>query len=286
MRFTSCGKTDTGRVREGNEDAFLLDEEGALFVVADGMGGHRGGEVASRLAVETIEAVMRHAVVPEEPEHGPFGPRSGPRVLGEKLAFAVRVAGQRIHDQARRDPRLDGMGTTVVALRLAAGHAAIASVGDSRVYLVRGDRIVQLTEDHSWVAELVRAGLLPPEKASTHPERNRVTRSVGYEADVRVDLAVRPVERGDLFVLVSDGVTNGIGDDEILGVVSTREPAEAADTLVAMANAAGGEDNATVLVVRVDDPGPRQGRVVDPVAHFEPHGLDGEESSHTPMPDE
>ena len=286
MKLTSCGKTDTGRVRAANEDAFLLDEEGALFVVADGMGGHRGGEVASRLAVETIEAVMRHAVVPEESEHGPFGPRTPARVLGEKLAFAVRVAGQRIFDEASRDPALDGMGTTVVALRLAAGHAAIASVGDSRVYLVRGDRIVQLTEDHSWVAELVRAGLLLPEKAATHPERNRVTRSVGYEADVRVDLAVRPVERGDLFVLVSDGVSNGIGDEEILGVVSTREPADAADTLVAMANAVGGEDNATVLVVRVDDPGPREGRVADPVAHLDPHGLDGEESSQTPMPDE
>ena len=253
MKVTSAALTDIGRKREENQDAFLVDEEMGLFVVADGMGGHMGGEVASRTAVVLIDEILHR--LRDEPgfTRDDIAKRSKVQLAGERLKLSVRLASRRIFDLAQADPvNLREMGTTVVGAVLGEGKVAILHAGDSRAYRVRGGEIQQLTDDHSMVAEQMRAGLITAEQAKHHRLKNWILRSVGYQDDVQLDTNLADVQPGDCLVLCSDGLTNHVEPPEIAAAVA--EPPEVAvEKLVALANERGGEDNITVIVIRVEE---------------------------------
>jgi serine/threonine protein phosphatase PrpC len=231
------GRTDTGRRRVHNEDVFLCDPP--LYAVADGMGGAQAGEVASKLAV---------AALAEHPHgHGPVGE--------DAVVTLVREANRRIFRRSVEDPAAAGMGTTVTVALVDedAGTAAIGHVGDSRAYRIRDGVLEQLTTDHSVVAELVRAGRLTAEEALEHPYRSAITRALGTEEEVDVDTFTVPLEPGDTYLLCSDGLTSMVRDEEILRLASAYgdDPDALADALIDAANAAGGEDNITVVLFEI-----------------------------------
>ncbi|MCI0670629.1 MAG: protein phosphatase 2C domain-containing protein, partial [Myxococcaceae bacterium] len=198
----SAGLTDVGRKRSHNEDSFLIDEELHLFVVADGMGGHAGGGTASRIAVETMDVEMRRVRDTKENPFAAVGPLQDSPVP-EALRQAVERACGAIYSAAQADPRLAGMGTTVISLLLKDENAFFAHVGDSRAYLVRGDMIQQISEDHSLVNEQIKAGMITPEEAKHSRYKNIITRSVGFEEQVQVDVMGLVAEPGDTFILCS-----------------------------------------------------------------------------------
>ena len=249
MRITSCGMTDVGMKRTNNEDAYLINDELNLFVVCDGMGGHAGGELASAIAVNTVEEVM--ASIEVEPKVSlPEDPVELPR---EKLRYAIRLGGKRIFVKAIAEPEYKGMGTTALALLVEKGNAYVAHVGDSRAYIVRDDSIEQLTEDHSLVNEKIRAGVLTPEEAKHHKLRNIITRSLGYQEDVEIDIQVKAIRRNDAFLLSSDGLSNYVETSEIGETVRSFSPQAAARRLIALACERGGDDNITVVICRVEE---------------------------------
>lgn len=214
-----------------------FDERGAVFVVADGMGGHRGGEIASRIAVRTVLAFYT-------------ADASGDR--SQALARAFHEANQTIIQEAVADSTLFGMGTTCTAIALHAGRAYIAHVGDSRCYMLRRGKIRQVTSDHSIVGEMVRSGIISDEDARTHPKRNVITRSLGAQVDVAAETPESiELERGDTFLLCSDGLTTYLSDIDLSVVLATNPPEEACKKLVKMANEQGGRDNITAQVVSV-----------------------------------
>ena len=228
----AAGVTDTGRKRLRNEDAFIC--EPPLFAVADGMGGARAGEVAARLAAAALE-------------------EGGAETRGAQGVTELIVeANRRIWERAVTDPATAGMGTTVTAALVDTdtGTVAIGHVGDSRAYLLRNDVLDQLTTDHSLVAELVQSGVLTPEEAERHPQRSAITRALGTEPTVEVEVLTVAGEPGDLFLLCSDGLPTMLSDEEILSALegAGREPAAVAEALVTTANARGGEDNITVVL--------------------------------------
>jgi PPM family protein phosphatase len=246
LRFGAA--SDVGRVRSANQDSWLAHPDRALFVVADGMGGHQGGEVASSMAVEIIDASY------DEPS-------------AEGIVAALERANEAIHGRGASEPDLRGMGTTAVVAVLVdergtgtdgdpGQQLVIANIGDSRAYLYRAGELIQLTEDHSMVADLVREGRISPEEAEHHPQRNIVTRVLGVYSDIDVDLWPVDPARGDRFLLCSDGLFNEVGEEQI-GAVLRRldDPSEAADELVRLANEGGGRDNTTVIVLDVVDDG-------------------------------
>jgi serine/threonine protein phosphatase PrpC len=240
-----------GRVRSLNEDYHrvcqfpLIRGELTLLAVADGMGGAAAGEVASKLAVEVVvEAVSRYAEALRE----------GKPVIGvDKLIDkAIRLANRRVYAQALLDPGRQGMGTTLTAVALADDKAYMGHVGDSRAYLVRGDKIYQLTKDHSWVEEQLDKGLLTPQEAEVHEWRNLITRALGTRLQVAPDLVELEVKRGDVLVLSSDGLHNAVAAEEILAEVRRgANRAVCADSLIELANERGGHDNITVVVAEV-----------------------------------
>ena len=239
MRLSSFAGSDVGRMRSGNEDSYFCGQ--TVFAVADGLGGHQGGEVASATAVEPL-ARLDGRELPD------------PGAAAEALATAIREANQAILDRAAGDPALYGMGTTVTAAAVAAdGHIQLAHVGDSRAYLLREDALDQLTTDHTVVGELVRRGRLTPEQAAIHPERSILTRAVGLDPRVPVDLPdPLALRSGDQLLLCSDGLTEAVGDDQIAELLSSAPDGDAAcRSLIDAANAAGGPDNITVVLVRV-----------------------------------
>lgn len=232
--------TDVGRVRQQNEDAFIADE--FVVGVADGMGGHLAGEVASAIAVTTLRE------------------RLGAGAATVELAVAAVVEANRaIFQTARGNHEQRGMGTTLTAMVVladadqdAADKFVIINVGDSRTYLIRGGRMRRVTVDHSYVQELLSTGSISEVEARSHPRRNIVTRALGIESTVRVDTWVRPFVKGDRYLLCSDGLVDEVDDDEIADVLSANaDPKRAADALVAVANRNGGHDNTTVVVVDV-----------------------------------
>ncbi|MGH2914904.1 MAG: Stp1/IreP family PP2C-type Ser/Thr phosphatase [Solirubrobacteraceae bacterium] len=229
-------KTDTGRQRRDNEDSAFMRVP--LFVVADGMGGAQAGEVASWLAVQEFE---QH----ELPDDGSFQ---------ERLATLIRSANLRIYELARAEREYAGMGTTLTAVYVEDDALAVAHVGDSRAYIFRESELVRLTEDHSLVEELVRQGKLTEQQAAEHPQRSIVTRVLGIEPDVRVDTWSYPVHAGDVVLLCSDGLTSMIDEGRVSAIL-TDEPAleRAAELLIAAANEAGGRDNITVLLFRLEE---------------------------------
>lgn len=242
------GATDVGLRREANEDSYLLLPKNGLWIVADGMGGHAGGQVASSLTVLTCgEAILRRLSEAEDQAR-----TEGGRVnVGSLLEAGVREACAKVYDTARVRPELTGMGSTVTLLLFYGPFAWVAHVGDSRAYLVRDGRIHQVTEDHSLVQEQVTAGLITPEQARISVMRNIITRSIGFERDVKVDVAALPVSRGDRFMLCSDGLTGHVDDAGILRVLTEHDVRTAPKTLVDLANIGGGEDNSTVVVIEV-----------------------------------
>jgi protein phosphatase len=243
------GASDVGLKREDNEDSFLVDHDLGLFVVADGMGGHAGGGTASRLAVKTIQRFLRDTRDEEPALFAPAPLEESP--LGAKLREAVETACRIIFRTAQADPALAGMGTTVTAV-LVHGHAVfLAHVGDSRCYLVRERRILQVSEDHSLVNEQVKAGAITADEARTSRFRNIITRSVGYEEEVAVDLFGLEARSGDCLVLCCDGLTNLVEDTEILEAIDAAPLARVPQRLIALANERGGDDNITVVVVRI-----------------------------------
>jgi serine/threonine protein phosphatase PrpC len=265
LKAASAGLTDVGRKRDHNEDSFLIDDELQLYVVADGMGGHAGGGTASRIAVETIDKRLRDlrsgAALPLPPE--PENLQDSP--VPETIRSAVEQACLAIFAKAQEDPELAGMGTTVISLMLDDAHAFFAHVGDSRAYLVRGDLIQQISEDHSLVNEQIKAGMITPEEARHSRYRNIITRSVGFEEEVQVDVMGLLAEQGDTFILCSDGLANMLEDTEILETVRGKPLGEIPGKLIEMANERGGDDNITVVAVRVerdDRPESHSARVV------------------------
>lgn len=238
MVLRAAASTDVGRRRPANEDRYAMAPDLGLYLVADGMGGHRAGQVASEMAAESairaVEALQGAAVSP-----------------AEKLRHAVACANREIHNAALHDDELRGMGTTLVAVLVGDERLALAHVGDSRAYLIRGDRIRLLTDDHSVVGELLRRQQISEADAREHPHRHVLTRALGVRKSTVPDLAELTPQPGDQVLMCSDGLTAHLRDEEILAkVLSTDEPQAACDLLVRSANERGGIDNITVLVVR------------------------------------
>ncbi|HYX93293.1 MAG TPA: Stp1/IreP family PP2C-type Ser/Thr phosphatase [Myxococcaceae bacterium] len=249
LTVVSAGLTDVGRKRTHNEDSFLVDDEIHLYVVADGMGGHAGGGTASRIAVETIDREVRAAWASPNSAFHVQGPlQDSP--LPEVLRSAVEKACMAIFTAAQHDPQLQGMGTTVIALLVKDDHALFAHVGDSRAYLVRGDLIQQISEDHSLVNEQIKAGMITPEEAKHSRYKNIITRSVGFEQEVQVDVMGLLIEPNDVFILCSDGLANMVEDRELLEMVQRSPIPELPRLFVDLANERGGDDNVTVIVVQ------------------------------------
>jgi protein phosphatase len=234
LRLVVGASTDVGQVRDHNEDAYLVDDELGLVAVADGMGGHQAGEVASATALEALRAAIGS---------------------GEGIRDAVTSANEAVYDKSTTDERLRGMGTTLTAGTLAAGGTLLLGhVGDSRAYLVHDRELHRLTTDHSLVEELVRAGELTEAEAEADPRRSMITRALGIEPEVEVDLYPVPLVSGDRILLCSDGLTGMVSEDELETALRDEpNPTAAARRLVAAANAAGGIDNITVVVIDVVD---------------------------------
>ncbi|MCB9680388.1 MAG: Stp1/IreP family PP2C-type Ser/Thr phosphatase [Alphaproteobacteria bacterium] len=249
MRIEVTGITDVGLKRDRNEDAFLINEELNLFVVADGMGGHAGGQHASSIAVNTVEEIVDEMILPSAWD----GTQDPVERIRAGLDGAVRLAGRRIHQWAQAHPEFRGMGTTVVTVMLQDQNAYIAHVGDSRVYLVRDGAIEQVTEDHSFVAQSLREGLITEEEARTHRMRNVITRALGFNEDVEVDVQVRALRRGDRYLLCSDGLSGRVEPQEMVAALRRFDAVEAARQLVGLACARGGDDNITVVLLHIED---------------------------------
>ncbi|MCA9512979.1 MAG: Stp1/IreP family PP2C-type Ser/Thr phosphatase [Myxococcota bacterium] len=243
MILRAAASTDVGMRRGANEDRYALAPDLGLFLVADGMGGHSAGQVASQLAAEAALEAVRAL--------------DGASVsLTEKLRQAVEIANRRIHGAAQAKRELAGMGTTLVAILATEDRVALAHVGDSRAYLVRRGRIRCLTDDHSLVGELLRRREIDEAEAREHPHRHVLTRAVGVRRVVQPDLAELTPMEGDLFLMCSDGLTTHVEDAEIAEyALSGGEPQDVCDRLVAAANERGGEDNITVVMVRYEKDG-------------------------------
>lgn len=250
MRWTASGVTDIGRRRDRNEDAYAVDEDHGVYVVADGMGGHAGGAHASALAVTKVATVFAEAVRVADDEL----PGARTEAVASALRSAVQAASARIRAFAKEHPEFKGMGTTVVVLAADGTQAHLAHVGDSRIYRCRGGEIAQLTEDHSLVAQSIRDGLITPEQAKTHRMRNVITRALGFDDAVDVEVRSESVAPGDVFLLCSDGLSGKVQPAEMAEAIAALSLDDAVRRLIALANARGGEDNITALAVRADAP--------------------------------
>lgn len=239
MKVTVSSRTDKGLRRESNQDSYLINEDIGLFVVADGMGGHSGGEVASQIAVQTVEEVVVK-----------FSSRlPSSRDL---LTRAYEEASQRIFDKAANEnPELTGMGTTMVTILIRGNSLFIANVGDSRAYLHRSPHLWQITEDHSLAYEQLRAGAINESQLKNFIGKNVITRSVGYEREVFPDIVERPLTRGDHFLLCSDGLSGLVTDKGICKILNQLSGLTAVDKCIEEALDNGGDDNVTVVLVEV-----------------------------------
>lgn len=250
MRLEAAARTDPGPVRENNEDNFLVDVDAGLFVVADGMGGHAAGEVASEIAVQAVAEVLLEAEDPEETRLARATP-DPQDAIRERLRYAMNQASLRIRRAALEDPAQAGMGTTLCVLLIEDGVAHLGHVGDSRIYLFRDDSLQRLTRDHTVVQQEIDAGRLTPELARIVPHKNILTQSVGYHGPVEPDTATRPVTVGDLFIICSDGLTDPLDDDALAEIIRNTPAEDLAEELVQQALDNGTEDNVTVVVASV-----------------------------------
>jgi protein phosphatase len=250
VRVIGWGATDVGRKRTHNEDSFLCNDGMRLYAVADGMGGHLGGERASHMAVEILEReiVGVHSAGLLDVPAGTPGP-GAPNPVATLLRKAVVEADRHIYEAALSNPDLAGMGTTLTTLLFYGGYVHLGHVGDSRAYLYRDGRARQLSEDHSWIQEQVRAGLISPEEAKESRFRNIITRSVGFEPSVEPDLQGLAVQPGDCFVLCSDGLSNYLTVEELAQVLTGHCYRDVPTVFIDLANERGGDDNVTCLAI-------------------------------------
>lgn len=236
--------TDVGLQRKNNEDSCIVVEEAGLCVVADGMGGHLGGEIASNIAIETVSEAFKGR------------PRNGQdeRKDAELLSKCIKTANKEIYRRGNADAALKNMGTTIVAVVLSGDYIVTANVGDSRIYRMRDGKLQQITEDHSWVGELRKKNLISDEDARSHPLKNIITRALGMEPTVEVDVKWEKAKAGDVYLLCTDGLTDLVPDAEISRkmAASGSNLSAMATALIETANTAGGTDNITVGLCRVE----------------------------------
>ncbi|MBO9665826.1 MAG: Stp1/IreP family PP2C-type Ser/Thr phosphatase [Bdellovibrio sp.] len=237
MKFDCWYLTDKGLKRESNQDSCLVNKELGLFIVADGMGGHSGGEVASSMAVETVEEIMLQAEAPSK----------SPREL---IQQSYEESSRRIYDKAANErPELTGMGTTMVMAYLRGKHLYVGNVGDSRCYMFKKPNLWQITEDHSLINEQLRAGVMSEEQIRQLVGRNVITRSVGYERETYPDIIEREVAPGEMFLLCSDGLSGLVEDKKISEILNKNTPDKIVKACVEQALANGGDDNVTVMLI-------------------------------------
>jgi protein phosphatase len=253
MRLTCKAVSDVGRKRKGNEDNLCVNPEQKLFVVADGMGGHAAGEVASKVAVEAINEFICLTGGDEEITW-PFGLDENISYDGNRLKTAIRHANRKVLDATRERNDLEGMATTVAAVLVDGEQANLGHVGDSRVYLFSDGQLTQLTTDHSWVNEQIQSGVISAEQARSHPLRNVVTRALGGKPDLSVDVQARAMRPGEMLLLCSDGLTTMVPDPRIEAILAEAggDLDKAVTELVAAANGQGGEDNITVVLLKFE----------------------------------
>jgi PPM family protein phosphatase len=239
LRIEYGAQSDQGRVRTSNEDYFVANPERQIFLVADGMGGHAAGEIASRMTAEKVEEVLSHS-----------GSESSMEAL---LQRAVNDANTAVHEAQKASVEYRGMGSTLTVMTLVDGNYCIAQVGDSRAYLVRNSSLVQLTQDHSLVWPLYKSGMISKDDIARNPRKNLITRSIGTQPQVEADLQGGPAMEGDLFLLCSDGLTDVLLDSDISRILlNSHTTAQGyCDLLVSAANSGGGPDNITVVIVRI-----------------------------------
>lgn len=246
MKIVSAGVTNIGRKRKVNQDSFLMEPGSRLFVVADGMGGHAGGETASKLTVETVV----QSIVSDKASN--LAAEPGDLVMG-----AIHRANTAVHSTADKNKALAGMGTTVVTMYFTAGKLFVGHVGDSRVYMARKHQLWQITKDHSLVNEKLKAGIITREQMKRDRSRNVITRSVGFESSVLVDIYEKEVSPGELYLACSDGLSGMMDDSEIMRLIDekgwgTEDLTPLCNDLIELACNNGGDDNVTVVLARVD----------------------------------
>jgi PPM family protein phosphatase len=238
-------KSDKGMIREINEDSYniIAGYSGVpvSFIIADGMGGHNSGEIASKMAVDLVsEKILQ---IPEIPD---FENR-----VSETIKCFIEEANKEVYEASKKNADNYGMGTTLIVALIHEKKLYIGHVGDSRVYLLRGNLLIRLTTDHSYIEELIKIGTLTREEAENHPKRNVITRALGCSEEIEVDLYISDIKESDLFILCTDGLTNMLEEEEISNIILENEdPETACSRLVNSANSAGGEDNITVIVIR------------------------------------
>ncbi|MBL8612905.1 MAG: Stp1/IreP family PP2C-type Ser/Thr phosphatase [Myxococcales bacterium] len=250
MRIEVAGETNVGMKRTHNEDNFSIFEESGLYVVADGMGGHASGEVASKMAVDALREFFQATA--EDPERTwPYKMDRSKGYEENRLITGIKLANLRIYDAAQREARQRGMGTTIVTLFAVEDGVYIAHVGDSRGYRVRDGKIEQLTEDHSLLNDYIKMRRLTPEEIANFPHKNVIVRALGMKDTVKVDTCHEQPRENDVYVLCSDGLSGPVTDEELLEIVSsTRDLKAAASKLIERANENGGPDNITVVLAR------------------------------------
>lgn len=251
MKISYKAISDVGRKRTANEDTYTADADLNLFIVADGMGGHAAGEVASKVAVESIQDFIRYTNNDKEITW-PYEFDESLSMAGNRLKSAIQIAHAKVLEVTAQKKEFQGMATTVVSLLMDNGKAQVAHVGDSRAYLIREDKLIQLTSDHSWVNEQLRTGAITSQQARNHPYRNIVTRALGGPNPVDVDVSEEPMQDGDIILLCSDGLNTMLSDEQILETVrNNRDDLDkACQALISLANENGGEDNVTAILVK------------------------------------
>ncbi len=262
-KLTFVGQTDTGRVREHNEDTIASDVDVGLLVLADGMGGYNAGEVASGIAVKTITNLVREGLARED--LAALDRATGLTRPSIVLRDAITRANKIIYQTARSQAECEGMGTTVVAALFYDNRISIAHVGDSRLYRQRGSQIAQVTMDHSLLQELVDRGFYSPEEAQRAANKNYVTRALGVEPQVEVEVQEHPVDKGDIFILCSDGLSDMVEDEDIRLTISTfgANLDTVAKQLIQLANENGGRDNVSVVLAQANEAFPASRGVMD-----------------------
>ena len=250
--FRAHGATNKGQVRPTNEDCFVIDERLRLCVVADGMGGHNAGEVASKMAIETLEAFIRKSAGEEKDITWPYGLEAHLTFEANRLKTAVKLANKKVWKAADNREDYTGMGTTLVAALVSGKVVTVGSAGDSRCYLIRPGEIKQLTRDDSWVSAAWAEGILSHEEIDKHPLRNVITKAVGAKEEIDLETVEHYLFKGDVLLLCSDGLHSMLGEEAILQAVTPMPAAlpEAAQKLITAANEAGGKDNVSVVLLR------------------------------------
>jgi protein phosphatase len=252
MRVRFSGDSNVGMKRDHNEDSFFLPESERLAIVADGMGGHASGEVASRLAVETIVGFFRETEEEQELTW-PFKVDRADRHDINRMVTAIKLANLKIHQEAQRNPACHGMGTTVVCTLFLESSLIVGHVGDSRLYRLREGMFDQLTEDHSLLNDYIKMKHLSPEEIAAFPHKNVIVRALGMKASVQVDVIVDQPRLGDVYVLCSDGLSSMVPDQDIAGLVVNEPDLDSmCDNLIHAANGNGGLDNVTVVAIRLE----------------------------------